>query len=182
MILSSTMPKPRSVIIAAMRVLGCFALMMSAGLRAQTSAPPAAFEDYPVKQIYRGVPMPPKLSKNQRTYRTVIRFGAKSTVEFAGHYTFPRYGCGSGCSAFYIEDSVNGRVYDGFNVQDLPGTWLEKQNGDPSKRLEYRQDSRLLRINGCPNEMNCGYYDYVMVDGKGLKLVRKQLLPKEFQY
>ncbi len=42
--------------------------------------------------------------------------------------------------------------------------------------------SRLLKINGCPNDTDCGYYDYVMVDGKELKMVRKWLLPKEFQY
>jgi hypothetical protein len=28
-------------------------------------------------------------------------------------------------------------------------------------------------------EQNCGFYDYEMVEGKGLKLVRKKLLPKE---
>jgi hypothetical protein len=45
----------------------------------------------------------------------------------------------------------------------------------------YRPSSRLLKINGCPNERNCGFYDYEMVDGKGLRLIQKRLLPKEFQ-
>lgn len=40
---------------------------------------------------------------------------------------------------------------------------------------------RLMKINGCPKDENCGFYDYEMVDGKGLKLIRKELLPKEFQ-
>ena len=28
--------------------------------------------------------------------------------------------------------------------------------------------------------MDCGFYDYAMVDGKGLSLIRKELLPKQF--
>jgi hypothetical protein len=111
----------------------------------------------------------------------MIRNGAKSPVEFAGHYTFPSFGCGSGCSMFYIVDSQNGTVYDGFSVVELPGSWLEKQTGKLPERMEYHPNSRLIRVSGCPNETNCGFYDYVMVNGKGLKLIRKQLLPKEFQ-
>ena len=48
--------------------------------------------------------------------------------------------------------------------------------------MEFHPNSRLLKINSCPNGSNCGFYDYVMIDGSGLKLVRKELLPKEFQY
>ena len=47
--------------------------------------------------------------------------------------------------------------------------------------MEFHPNSRLLKINACPNETNCGLYDYVMVEGKGLKLIRKELLPQEFQ-
>jgi hypothetical protein len=39
-----------------------------------------------------------------------------------------------------------------------------------------------MKVNGCPNERDCGFYDYIMVEGEGLKLIRKRLLPKEFQY
>ena len=48
-------------------------------------------------------------------------------------------------------------------------------------RIQFVPSSRLFKVNGCPNESDCGYYDYVMEDGKGLKLVQKWLLPKEFQ-
>ena len=47
--------------------------------------------------------------------------------------------------------------------------------------MEFHPNSRLLKINACPNEQNCGLYDYVMVERKGLKLLRKELLPDEFQ-
>jgi hypothetical protein len=140
------------------------------------------FTDYTVKQVYKGPPAAPILSKDQRTFRTMIRTGAKSDVEFAGHYTVPMFGCGAECSAFFIVDSVTGRVYDEFSVSALPEKWLEKQSGDPPDRFQFEPSSRLFKVNGCPNEQDCGYYDYVMVDGKGLKLVQKWLLPKEYQY
>jgi len=159
----------------------CLALILVPTLVAQTATTRPTFEDFAVKQIFRGTPAPPKLNKDQRTFRTVIRTGAKTAVEFAGHYTIPRFGCGAGCNGFYIVDSVNGRVFDGFGIADLPGAWLDKQAGDPPARIDFHQNSRLLKINGCPNEKNCGFYDYLMVDGKGLKLVSKQLLPKEYQ-
>jgi hypothetical protein len=139
------------------------------------------FEDYAVKRIFNGTPARPILTNDQRSFRTRIRDGAKSPVEFACHYTLPRFGCGAGCSAFFIVDSITGKVYDGFGIADLPGQWVEKQAGDPPLRIQFTPSSRLLKVNGCPNEHDCGYYDYVMIAGKGLKLVDKWLLPQEFQ-
>ena len=137
------------------------------------------FKAFAVEKIYTGAPAAPKLRRDQRTFRTMIREGAKSKVEFAGHYTVPRWGCGSGCSTFVIVDSISGAVYNGFNVADLPAAWIEKHG--EQEQMEFRPDSRLIKINGCINEQNCGFYDYAMIEGKGLRLVRKELLPKEFQ-
>jgi hypothetical protein len=160
---------------------GGFLLCLIHSLYAPKAIGRPKFSDYPVPQIYQGKPAAPILSKSQREYRTVIREGAKSKVQFAGHYTIPVFGCGSGCEDFYIVDSANGRVYDGFAVSELPIAWQEK-HGSENERLEFHPQSRLLKVNGCPNETNCGFYDYAMVDGVGLRLVRKELLPKEFQY
>lgn len=137
------------------------------------------FKDYSVLRVYSGHPAAPKLSKAQRTFRTRIREGAKSPVQFAGHYTVPAWGCGAGCSAFVIVDSITGAVYDGFSVADLPPSWVEKH--PDQLRMEFHPQSRLFKINGCPNEENCGFYDYVMTEKMGLRLVKKELLPKEFQ-
>jgi hypothetical protein len=90
------------------------------------------------------------------------------------------FGCGAGCREFHIVHSVTGKVYDRFGIADLPDQWLAQQSDDPL-RIQFTASSRLLRVNGCPNEHDCGYYDYVMIDGKGLKLVDKSLLPQEFQ-
>ena len=110
----------------------------------------------------------------------------KSSTPATGNLTFGRQKHSphfklSHYRAFYIVDSITGRVYDGFGIADLPDQWLEKQSGDPPLRIQFIASSRLLKINGCPNEHDCGYYDYVMVDGKGLKLVDKWLLPQAFQ-
>jgi hypothetical protein len=156
-------------------------LIIGMALSGQTSEHRPAFADYPVKAVFTGRPAPPVMSGYQRTFRTVIRTHAKSPVEFAGHYTVPLFGCGAGCSAFYIVDSVTGKVYDGSGVSEFPGDWLERNSGDLPDRLEFHKDSRLMRINGCPNETACGYYDYIMVDGKGLKLIKSQLLHEEYQ-
>jgi hypothetical protein len=149
---------------------------------AQPNKARPAFSEYPAKQIYQGEPAPPMLSKEQRAFRTRIRLGAKSHVEFAGHYTLPRWGCGTSCSQLVIVDSITGKVYDvPFSIVEFPMSYLETHNTENYKRMEFHADSRLIKLDGCPNEVDCGYYDYVMVDGKGLELVRKELLPKEYQ-
>lgn len=153
--------------------------MIAATGWAQHIASRPGFKDFSVRHVYTSSPAAPRINKSWRSFRTRIRDGAESPVEFAGHYTVPRWGCGAGCSMFVIVDSITGKVYDGFTVADLPLSWMEKHEELP--RMEFHRDSRLMKFNGCPGERNCGFYDYVMVDGKGLKLVRNELLPKEYQ-
>ena len=143
--------------------------------------PRPRFRDYKVKNIYRGNPAAPIITKESRTFRSMIRRGANSNVEFAGHYTVPRWGCGTNCNGFVIVDSKTGKIYAGFGVHGLPFAWVEEHGGDAIERMEFYPNSRLLQINACPNEVDCGLYDYEMIDGKGLKLLRVDLLPKEFQ-
>jgi hypothetical protein len=144
--------------------------------------PRPRFRDYRVKNIYHGEPATPIITKEFRGFRTRIREGAKSDVEFAGHYTIPRWGCGTECNGFVIVDSISGRVYDGLGITGLPFRWVEERGGEEAiPRMEFYPNSRLLKINACPNEEDCGLYDYEMIDGKGLKLLRVDLLPKESQ-
>lgn len=157
----------------------CVLVMVGAGSWAQQPKARPDFKAFAVEKVFTGAPSAPKLSRNRWTFRTMIREGAKSKVEFAGHYTVPRWGCGSGCSTFVIVDSITGAVFNGFNVADLPSAWIEKHG--EQEQMEFRPNSRLIKINGCINEQNCGFYDYVMIEGKGLRLLRKELLPQEFQ-
>jgi hypothetical protein len=151
-------------------------------ISSQVEKPRPEFTDYPVQHLYRGKAAPPILTKKQRVFRTMIRLGAQSAVEYSGHYTVPRWGCGAGCSQLVVVDSMSGRVYDvPFSVSELPGAWVEKHSDRTPERMQFRADSRLMKFDGCLNEHDCGFYDYLMIEGEGLKLVRKELLPKEYQ-
>jgi hypothetical protein len=160
----------------------CFLILLGRGVFSLQKELRPKFSNYTVKSIYGGKPAHPVITKEWRPMRTRIIQGAGSDVEFAGHYTIPRWGCGTGCNGFAIVDSISGRIYDGWGVADLPDGWLEKHAGDSIKRMEFHPDSRLMKINACPNGANCGLYDYVMIEGEGLRLLRKELLPKEFQF
>ena len=127
-----------------MRKKVCVLLMIGASGWTQQPKTRPDFKAYAVEKIYAGAPAAPKLSRDQRTFRTMIREGAKSKVEFAGHYTIPRWGCGAGCSTFVIVDSLTGAVYNGFNVADLPAAWIEK-HGD-QEQMEFHPNSRLIKI------------------------------------
>jgi len=56
------------------------------------------FKDFAVERMYTGAPAAPKLTTNWRMFRTAIRAGAKSPVEFAGHYTIPRWAAEPGAA------------------------------------------------------------------------------------
>jgi hypothetical protein len=159
----------------------CWLLSLGQQLPSEVEKHRPQFSAYPVTTIYHGKPARPVITKEFRSFRAMIRLGADSEVEFAGHYTIPRWGCGTGCNAFVVVDSISGRVYDGFGLAELPFKWLEQHGGEEVARMEFHPNSRLLKINACPNEKDCGLYDYVIIEGKGLKLVRKELLPDEFQ-
>jgi hypothetical protein len=55
--------------------------------------------------------MAPDVSSGEaRTYRTVIREGAKAGVNFAGHYTVVTIGCGTSCIRAVVIDRMTGKV------------------------------------------------------------------------
>lgn len=167
-----------------MRKVAFVAYLFGVLLYAQPAAERPAFTDFPVKDIYSGKVAAPRLATDtDHAFRTMIVRGAKARVEFAGHYTIPQWGCGTNCARFVIVDSITGRVYDvPFFVVGIRLTWLDTHpSANADDRLQFRADSRLLKINGCPNERDCGLYDYEMVEGEGLKLLRKELLPQDFQ-
>lgn len=119
--------------------------LLPRGISSQVEEPRPKFSDFLVKDIYRGKPARPIITKEFRSFRTAIRGGARSDVEFAGRYTVPGWGCGTDCQPFVIVDSVSGKAYD------LPSDWLEKHGGYDAKieRVEFHPNSRLMKINAC---------------------------------
>lgn len=74
---------------------------------------PPQFEDFPVRDFYKGRPAAVDLSSNTlaRSYRTRLRKGAKKGPNFAGHYTIVDWGCGSNCQVYAVVDAHTGKVY-----------------------------------------------------------------------
>jgi hypothetical protein len=66
-----------------------------------------------VTNIFTGKPAIVDLSSHPkaRHYRTELRRQAKEGADFAGHYKFAIWGCGTACEEFAIVDSLTGRVY-----------------------------------------------------------------------
>jgi hypothetical protein len=93
------------------------------------------FDDYPVGETYQGPLAEVDLSTHEdaRRYRTVIRAGAESGPNFAGHYTLVNWGCGSPCQMWAIIDAQSGSVF-------MPDVRT-------SLGAEYRVDSRLFVAN-----------------------------------
>ena len=125
-------------------------LLVGTELLAQTSSMPAAparpmkvpaFEDYKVDSVFKGHPAPVDFGPTPgwRSFRTVLREGARFGPDFAGHMTVVTWGCGSDCVQFAVVDARTGRIY-----------------GSPvstSADVDGRLDSRLLvigRVN-CPD-------------------------------
>src|SRR5258708_1266359 len=72
---------------------------------------PPRSEDYPVPkcEMHEGRPAPVLLdSKRARSYRTVLREGAKKGPNFAGHYTIVSWGAGLGVFSMAVVDAKTG--------------------------------------------------------------------------
>jgi hypothetical protein len=129
------------------------------GLTAQTPFP--KFEDFPVKEIFKGTPAKPIFrTPAQRMFRTMIRQGAAAGPNFAGRYSVAQWGCGSGCVSMALVDAKTGVVFDvpfealafwpGYEYQDV------SEDPTPDKLgARFRLNSRLFVIRGCKDELDC---------------------------
>lgn len=114
-------------------------------------APAPRMTDHPASP-FEGKNAVPKLNSDAETrmYRTRIARWAKETPNFAGHYIFATWGCGTDCTEITIIDAQTGRVYHptgvGTNVSVNVHEALVNQT------LEFQKDSRLLRLIGMPEE------------------------------
>lgn len=139
-------------------------------LVARPGEPEPVFSAFPVQDVYHGKPaLAQPVSRFARTFRTVIREGAKEGPNFAGHFTVVMWGCGTSCAQFAIVDAITGTVYDppyksvvGGDTQGLLEHW----------GLHFELDSRLFIAQGCPEEKNCAtrYYRW---DGSRLELLKE---------
>jgi|WetSurMetagenome_2_1015567.scaffolds.fasta_scaffold67048_1 hypothetical protein len=78
--------------------------------------PYISFTDYKVYKVYKGkkAPIDYNSNKTAKMFKTRITEGYKKEgANFAGHYCFIYWGCGSPCQESAIVDLTDGKVYDG---------------------------------------------------------------------
>lgn len=135
-----------------LRVL-IFGLLCSVLLRAQQSGdnldnkPLPKFEAYPVFKVWKGSPAPLKLlSTEERLFRTALREAAKRPPDFAGHYRFAIWGCGTRCVGGALIDLQTGLVFAPPLAHKANGEehWIFCTDWDKKRPLEYRVGSRLF--------------------------------------
>src|SRR6266849_397917 len=104
------------------------------------------FEDYPVAEIWRGTPTPPKLtSRSERLYRTRLTDAAKELPNFAGHYRFTTWGCGSECISGAIIDLQSGNVYSPPSPGDT-AHFSVCQSAYEDSGVDFHLDSRMILL------------------------------------
>lgn len=121
------------------------------GLRTQASNQESKavpeFEEYSVAETWKGPPMPVRLtSREERMFRTTLQEAAKQPPNFAGHYRFVIWGCGTRCVGGALIDLRMGKIFPPPLGHKKPREehWIFCTDWDKSKGAEYRLSSRLF--------------------------------------
>jgi hypothetical protein len=110
------------------------------------SAPkvPPQFEDYTVTQVWHGTPAPVRLvTPAERAFRTRLTNAAKEPANFAGHYRFATWGCGSECVSGAIIDLETGSVFPPPLAKENQH-FSVCQSAYENSGVDFRVNSRLL--------------------------------------
>ena len=165
MLITYLRPAPSQMSMRLASILGLCFIAFSFGSssataqRAGRSSAAPSFDDYPATARHRGAGVAPVLRGEALTYRTRLREIARRPVNFAGVYSIGFWGCGTSCS-------YGAAVHHGTGaVIMLPGSvCCSTDNGEP---IEFRQDSRLIRLSGfIGNEDTQGAHYYELVEGR----------------
>lgn len=147
----------------------CLAVAATASTTSAAQSPRVpAFADFHVDSTYHGPVAPVNLKSNPRAprFRTVLRQGAGTGPNFAGHLTVVAWGCGTSCIEIALVDARSGRVFTspvgaGYGV-------------------DYKLDSRLLVIDRvpCADTVDAGVPDYAyFMEWTGRSLQLRDSLP-----
>ena len=105
--------------------------------------PDISLNDFPVDSIYRNRPATIDWSGNNDAKKfktTITETYKKEGINFAGHYCFVFWGCGSPCQSSIIIDAITGKIYNGLNA---------------ALGYNFKIDSRMIIVN--PTDSS-GYY------------------------
>ena len=100
------MPMRISVRLALLSLTG---VVIAADAQAPTKLP--TFEDYPAPRIWSGETAPLNLVlPSERMFKTRLAKAASEMPNFADHFRFTSWGCGSNCAAGAFVDLETGQV------------------------------------------------------------------------
>jgi hypothetical protein len=107
------------------------------------------FEDYKVAETWQGPNTEIKLtSHSKRMFRTTLRAAVTRPADFAGHYRFVAWGCGTLCEAGAIIDLKTGEVLQPPLAGKKEGWehWIFCVSMYDKAGTEYRRDSSLFIV------------------------------------
>jgi hypothetical protein len=153
---------------------------------ADKRAPTFASYRVTVPQVSDNPKLDLKSNPTARMYRTVLRREIAQGPNFAGHYRFAIWGCGSSCAMFAVVNLNTGRVIapEGFYATSTVYFEAEdkkffrgSQSGD--EVFGFRKDSRLLGILGDldEDESREGAF-YFVLDHERLRLIHSTPMKK----
>jgi hypothetical protein len=110
------------------------------------------FPEYKVDSVFKGPFSKPDFKTNPKwkMYRTKITEGAVGKPNFAGHYWFCCWRCGSNCQQFVVVDCISGIICDGFQIMNL---------------ADFRPDSKMIIINNHDSSVMDNQYINYSGDG-----------------
>jgi hypothetical protein len=132
-------------LVIALLVIGAFTFPM-VDVQAQSRVP--QFKDYPVREFYRGKSAPVVLTRDNRMFRTRLRRAAQEKPNFAGHYIFTAWGCGTRCLMGAVIDARTGKTY----WWDFSLCCWGDDVGEKWGPIEFRLESKLIVFIGARNE------------------------------
>ena len=120
------------------------------------------FSSYPAGKPYNGKNARAIIGKDDRTYRTRLRWAAKyGSRNFAGEYILGQIGCGAACRVTFALNAKTG------HLAWLPFTlccWQPDDVDVSTDATTVRLNSRLIILRGLRNEGNDAYAGDAMTD------------------
>ena len=110
---------------------------------------PPRFEDFPVAEKWTPPAAPVQFTTpSEKMFLTNLTNASKEPPNFAGHFRFVMWGCGSNCGAGAVVDLVTGLVYppplgargDGWS------RWMMSSGFFEGSGVDFKVDSRLVVV------------------------------------
>ncbi len=131
------------------------------------------FEQYAVK-VSNAKPKPIVFRGNPdaRMFRTRLKESLKDGINFAGHFIFTYWGCGTSCIQGAIINAKTGVVYF---PEELGGVGFGFGNAGleiADEPLQYRKDSRLFILTGYRGGTEISGVSYLVWEGTRFRLAK----------